>query len=141
MNLNPLDFVGEIFGFGKEYVKGKNAVKLGKLEAKAENYKKTLDIKHSWEITAMSSAMYLRWVIVFHMFVGMDASIYLSLTDDPDPMKIMVVLDALPEYYKGFLATIIGFSFGSEPLKNAGAKVATGFVKMKAKRDAAKADK
>jgi len=138
MSLNPLNAIGNavtgLFGWGEEYTKGKNEVKLKKIAAKAENQIRTLDNKHSWEITAMQSAMYLRWCIVFHMFVGMDASIYLALIGDPEPMKIMNVLNELPVYYQGFIATIIGFAFGSEPLKNVGARAAAQFVNFREKR-------
>lgn len=123
--------IANLLGFGTEFVKGKNEIDLKKIQAKVDNEIRTLDSKAEWEITAMKSARYLRWVIIVHVFAGMDASIYMALSGHRNPMIIMDILAELPLYYQGFIGTIIGFAFASEPLKNAGAKAITALMKRK----------
>lgn len=120
-----------IFGIGEEYVKGKNEQKLKKIEAKTKNQIMTLESKSEWELKAMASARYLRWLIAIHMLAALDFTIYLALSGDPDPNKIFVALETMPVYFQGFLATITGFAFGSQPLKEVGAKAAAALIKRK----------
>lgn len=131
--INPLRLFGEFLGLGETYIKGKQEIKLKKQEAKAANQIRTLEDKSEWEVQALKSSMFLRWIIMFHIFALVDASVYLALTDSKNPMVVMDVLDQLPIYVQGLLATIVGFAFGSKALSDAGAKAASAFIGWKGK--------
>ncbi len=114
-----------LLGIGKAYVEGKQALKLKEATAKSDFKIKQLSDATSWaQLAAQKSSRFLRWFCAAHLFAGMDFTIYLALTGDPNPGIIFQSFELLPDWYAGLLMTLFGWAFASEKLSSAGAALA-----------------
>ena len=129
-----LDIIGKIFGIGGDYLKGKQEIKLQSLQAVERLKIKSMDNASNWEsISAAKSSRFLRWILAMHLLALIDASIWMSMTEHPDPAILFRTIEQMPKWCQGLLATIYGFAFGAAPLKSAGAKAFSLFINRKKK--------
>ena len=119
-----LAVLAPLFGIGKSYIEGKQAIALEEAQALSRVKVKRMDHNASWEsIVAQRSSRFLRWGCALHLFVGLDFTIYLAITGDPNPGVIFEAFQVIPDWYTGLLATMFAWAFGSEPLKQVGGKL------------------
>lgn len=120
-----LQFLLPLIGWGKDYTAKRQEIELKKDEAKAEAVIKRMNNSQEWEQhAARLSSRFLRWCCALHLFAGLDFTIYLVLSGDPNPGKLFTAFDLLPEWYAGLLMTMFGWAFASQPIKDAGGKLA-----------------
>ena len=122
----------EALGIGGEWLKSRQKRKADEEAAKAQATITRIQNGHTWEQTvAALSSRFLRWMCAIHLFVGLDYTIYLAVSGDPDPGKIFTAFALIPEWYVGLMATMFGWAFASEPIKNVGAKMFESFIENK----------
>lgn len=121
-----------LLGIGKSYLEGRQELKLQEATAASKARIQRYDNAASWEqIVAQRSSRFLRWVCAGHLFAGMDFTIYLVVTKDPNPGKLFEAFELLPEWYAGLLATTFAWAFASEPVKAAGGRLIEAWGKRK----------
>ena len=126
------DIIGKIFNVGEKFIEGKQKIKLENMQAVNNLKKKTMENAASWEeMSAARSSRVLRWVLAAHLLALIDASMYMSLFDYPNPAILFQTIETMPLWCQGLLATVYGFAFGAAPLKSAGAKAFSMLMKRK----------
>lgn len=132
--MSILSVIQGVLNIGGEFVKGKQQIKLKGMEAEQQLKIRTMETAANWEEMASSkSSRLLRWTIALHLFALIDASIYMSLTNHENPMVLFQTIETMPLWIQGLFGTVVGFAYAAAPLKNAGAKVFTAFLKRKNK--------
>lgn len=114
----------KLLGVGGDWIAAKEQRKVRIEGAKAERQELQIKNGHTWEMTvaAMSSRL-MRWTLAIHVLLALDYTIYLAVSGDPDPAKIFLAFNVIPEWFVGLLATMFGWAFASEPIKSVGAKL------------------
>lgn len=131
-----ITLVAEALGIGGNLVKARSERLAAKEAAKSVADITRIENGHTWEQTvAALSSRALRWMCALHLFVGMDYTIYLAVTGDPDPGKIFVAFALVPDWFVGLLATMFGWAFASEPVKNMGSKLFESYMSKKAQSE------
>jgi hypothetical protein len=79
----------------------------------------------TWEHNVMTqSVVWLRILCALHIFVALDATVYLALRQIPNPERIFTALNKVPDWFAGLTMCMFAFAFAAAPLKAAGASLA-----------------
>lgn len=117
---------------GGGWLKARSDRMAAKEAAKSKAEITRIENGHTWEQTvAALSSRALRWMCAVHLFAAMDFTIYLALSGDPEPGKIFIAFALIPDWCVGLLATMFGWAFASEPIKNIGAKLFESYIARK----------
>lgn len=132
--MSIISVIQGVLNIGGEFVKGKQQIKLRGLEAEQNLKIKSMDNASKWEeVVSGKSSRYLRWGIAIHLFLLIDTSIYMSLTNHKNPQLLFETIEAMPLWIQGMFGTVVGFAYAASPLKNVGAKVFGAFLNRKKK--------